>query len=162
MDTSARRFTPFKSNSGFSLVELLVVVTVIDILSVIGVAVYQNITSGAKDAQRKADIDAIASALGNKKISDPNQAGYYLTVGDNDFTNGKVPADPKSTRNYCISTATDTTVPSTPSGWDTGCPTTPAGYSAFTGTMPDSTKTWKICAVLEDKTTVACKISATR
>lgn len=48
--------------SGFTLVELLVVITIIGILTAMGMVAYTNVTSKAKDAKKRADINAIANA----------------------------------------------------------------------------------------------------
>ena len=48
---------------GFTLVELLIVITIIAVLSVIGITVYSGVQKNARDARRRADIDSIAKAL---------------------------------------------------------------------------------------------------
>ncbi len=52
-----------QSKSGFTLVELLVVITIIAILSVIGVTVFTGIQKNARDTKRKGDVNAISKAL---------------------------------------------------------------------------------------------------
>lgn len=48
---------------GFTLVELMIVITVIAILATIAVASYTRIQAGARDARRKGDLRALATAL---------------------------------------------------------------------------------------------------
>src|SRR3989344_4750312 len=50
-------------NIGFTLVELLIVITIISTLSGIGFAVFGNATRNARDAKRKADLEQIRTAL---------------------------------------------------------------------------------------------------
>lgn len=49
--------------SGFTLIELMVVVSIIAFLAVIGVAAFSNAQAQARDGRRRADVDAIAAAL---------------------------------------------------------------------------------------------------
>lgn len=48
---------------GFTLIELLVAVTIIAIISAIGLAVFLDIQKGIRDARRKQDLRSIQSAL---------------------------------------------------------------------------------------------------
>ncbi len=48
---------------GFTLVELLVVVSIIAVLSVIGITIFTGAQKGARDARRKADVESISKAL---------------------------------------------------------------------------------------------------
>lgn len=52
-----------RKSSGFTLVELLVVISIIAILSVIGITVFTGVQKGARDAKRRGDMNAIAKAL---------------------------------------------------------------------------------------------------
>jgi|TARA_R100000655_G_scaffold72585_1_gene111104 prepilin-type N-terminal cleavage/methylation domain-containing protein len=52
-----------KSRSGFTIVELLIVIVVIAILAAISIVAYNGIQQRARDNIRKADINAIAKAL---------------------------------------------------------------------------------------------------
>lgn len=52
-----------KSISGFTVVELLVVVVILGILATISVVAYGTIAANARDAKRKADVDMIAKHL---------------------------------------------------------------------------------------------------
>lgn len=48
---------------GFTLVELLIVVTIIAILTVIGIVNYSSFTRSSRDAKRQSDLKMIQSAL---------------------------------------------------------------------------------------------------
>lgn len=49
--------------NGFTLFELLVVISIIAVLSAIGMTVFGNVQASARDAKRKQDLQAIATAL---------------------------------------------------------------------------------------------------
>lgn len=87
--------------TGFTLVELLVVIAIIAVLSVIGITVFSGIQKNARDARRRADIDAIAKAFEIKY----NNIGAYedLTpeVNQDLFASKQFPKDPQG-ENYTI------------------------------------------------------------
>ncbi len=76
---------------GFTLVELMVVVSIIGTLSAIGFATYQNNVKNATDAGRRANIEAIAKAY---EITFNSETTLYRRLTDNDFSSGKKPTDP--------------------------------------------------------------------
>lgn len=77
---------------GFTLIELLVVVTVLAILALAGMAAFRNAAGNARDAKRKADIDAIAKAYETK--FDAGSSLYPVLVGT-DFTSVEIPTPPE-------------------------------------------------------------------
>ncbi len=96
---------PFSIPKGFTLVELLVVISIIAILSVIGITIFSGVQKSARDAQRRGDIDAISKALevhfGIRGVCNPGD-NYCPPIGTY-FSSGIVPEDPfdKSTARKC-------------------------------------------------------------
>lgn len=105
-----------KNRSGFSLVELLITVSIIAILIAIGVASYATINRQSRDTKRKSDIEQIRSALEMYRadVGSYPTAGagsWVVTSSSTDPTAGLTPAlvstylavvplDPKSAQSY--------------------------------------------------------------
>lgn len=90
---------------GFTLVELLVVVTILAILGVIGVTVFSGTQKGARDSRRLGDIDAIAKGLETRYNSTLNQnctanAGTYCAPVAAWFAGNSIPLDPQTGAGY--------------------------------------------------------------
>ena len=102
-----------QSRKGFTLVELLVVITILAILSVIGIAAYSGVQKNARDAKRKADLnkinaylEAYHAASGKYPQVGPscaygNNCYVYSTAGEswipeliNSGTTSRLPIDP--------------------------------------------------------------------
>ena len=77
-------------SKGFTLVELLVVITIIAILATVGFAAFSSTQKGARDATRKGDINAIANALEQTYSN-----GLYSELLPSYFSDGTVPQDPR-------------------------------------------------------------------
>lgn len=95
----------YKNPEGFTLIELMIVITIIAILSVAGVTVFGNISKDARNATRKSDIAAISAALEqhyNDTVNKycPAAAGTYCPVQATWFSGGVVPTDPGTAANY--------------------------------------------------------------
>lgn len=156
------------NRSGFTLIELLVVVAVIAILSLIGLTIFSAAQTNARDARRKADVDAIAKAI---EINKTPGSIYYTQLPALGFSSSKVPIEsfvgyvPK----YCIKFSTIETSPANPTNWGAttigNCPSgtapndnwieipadgIPSGAVTF-GATADIGKilSWKVCARLE-------------
>lgn len=65
-----------KSSSGFTLVELLIVIVVIAILAAISVVAYRGVQNRAHDSRRLSDLTAITKALELYK----SEIGNYPSV----------------------------------------------------------------------------------
>ena len=87
-------------SKGFTLVELMVVVSIIAILSVIGIVVFTGVQKNARDAKRRADIDAISTAMEKNYVS--GSSNPYVVLTPSDFSDGKKPVDPQTSADYPI------------------------------------------------------------
>jgi len=110
---------------GFTLVELLVVITIIAILSVIGIAVFTGVQKNARDARRKADVEAISQAL---------EAHYNTTVNQ-----------------YCTAAAGTYCAPQATTAWFSSgtIPTDPASAAQYSSLPANGAATYNVCATLE-------------
>ena len=93
--------------NGFTLVELLVVVSIIAILSVIGITVFTGVQKNARDSRRRGDIDAISGAIEAHLNNTTNQnctaaAGTYCAPQASVlwFAAGSIPTDPATGAQY--------------------------------------------------------------
>lgn len=86
---------PKIKSSGFTLVELMIVIAIIAVLSVVGVTVFSGIQKDARDARRKADIDAVSSAM--EANYGKTTAGQYKAMATSFFAEGAFPVDPVNT-----------------------------------------------------------------
>lgn len=101
-----------KSTKGFTLLEILVVVTIIGLLAAIGVVSYGSLLKGSRESRRKADLEQIRAALEIYKSANnvyPTTAGAWWgpcsgansKYGDTYITGlaptyiNKLPHDPK-------------------------------------------------------------------
>lgn len=73
-----------KKSLAFTLVELLIVISIMGILTVVVSASFKTIQMKARDAKRKSNLDSVKKAL-NMYFTDN---GQYPVVGDIDFSDG--------------------------------------------------------------------------
>lgn len=103
------------TKKGFTLIETLVVISIIGILMGISLVAFQNSRSSARDAKRKADLESIRSALELSR-SDSATKTYPVYSGSTATSPSafqtqlasylSIPADPITGQNYYyISTA---------------------------------------------------------
>ncbi len=93
------------NTKSFTLIEILVVATIIGLLSVLGIISYSQFTKSARDARRKSDIENIRVALESYK----SNTNYYPYQDSGDVPPQilvtqsylkEIPKDPKSTQDY--------------------------------------------------------------
>ena len=90
--------------NGFTLVEILVVATIIGFLATLGMVGYQAAGKSGRDAKRKGDLEQIRSAL---EIYKSENSGVYPAVNScvpaglaPGYIN-TIPSDPNTTYKYC-------------------------------------------------------------
>lgn len=151
---------PKKSVYGFTLVELLVVVTIIAILATIGLTIYTSAQKQARDAKRRGDIDALAKAMeqnynkinGTGNYSGMCQTGSGATYDCSKWFVGGLPEDPlkdtvppsKGTRRYRFCRASEWPSPCTYNNDGSGIVSGNPSYS------DSALNEWIFCAVLEE------------
>ena len=113
----------FKVKLGFTLIELIVVISIIGILTTIGTATYTTAQQKSRDARRKQDLGALKSALilyyrDYKEYPpvctpSPCTSIEYLSSGTSDdwinglltYMAGNMPKDPIQTSGDCTTSA---------------------------------------------------------
>ena len=143
--------------NGFTLIELMVTISIIAILSMVGITLFLTAQKSARDGRRRADIDAIAAALETNHV--PNSTTYPALAGSMfaSFSSGvAVPTDSgnvSATYSVAVSTTVGAGAPAVPTAWTTGVasPSAPAGYTPIVAGNPPATATaWTVCAQLEN------------
>lgn len=86
-----------KREKAFTLVELLVVISIIAILSVIGLTIYGKVQVKSRDSRRRADINSIAEVMEVNYGKDTTAPGTYKALAASMFSSGKIPKDPIDT-----------------------------------------------------------------
>lgn len=149
-----KKFLPKTINnpSGFTLIELMVVISIIAILSVIGVTMFNNVQKNARDSVRKQDIDSIAKAL---EVNYDLNTSKYVPLATAQFAGGAVPADTYSGTakcgntgtllcEYCVRNVAGTAMTKGPN-----TATCPAGGTKATNAKPPIDTAFEVCATLE-------------
>ena len=153
-------------SSGFTLIELMVVIAIIAILAVIGATVFAGAQGSARDGSRRSEISSLAKSIEASK--DYASGSYTYTTADagRDFPKG-VPTDPSSGNVYCVDANTTTARPADATAkWTTACPTnySPLATSLATGgeLAAGTAKSFTICASLERAAAPFCISSLTQ
>lgn len=87
-----KKFLPKTANNpkGFTLVELLIAISILAILSMIGIVGFTTVQKNSRDAKRKADIDAMAAAMEANYVTGTG----YQSVSPSWFAGNATPANP--------------------------------------------------------------------
>ena len=94
----SRGFTPIKS--GFTLLELLIVLGIISIIMMLGSTIYSSVQKRSRDAKRKGDLNIIRSSL---ELYRTNYSYYPTTLDESPFNIDYLktkPSDPTTSQNY--------------------------------------------------------------
>lgn len=102
---------------GFTLIELLITISILAVLSTIGMLMYQGVLSKTRDATRKSDLNKLASALeiyyqsNNKFVvnsngsdlitCDPSTSSPFYNAIKSNLSDGVAPPDPSTGKAYC-------------------------------------------------------------
>lgn len=98
-----------KLKNAFTLIELMVVVSIAAILFSIATVTYSNVTKSSRDARKKADLEAIRQAL---ELYRSTCGAYPSAPLDTSIACGtqtymsSLPKDPKTGDNYVYATTT--------------------------------------------------------
>jgi prepilin-type N-terminal cleavage/methylation domain-containing protein len=94
-----------KRKNGFSLIELLVVATIIIVLTTIGIITFQNAGRNARDSKRKTDLETVRQALVLYRsdntsyptgVAGANYSAMTSTLGAASYLSQPYPQDPKT------------------------------------------------------------------
>ena len=104
----------FDHDLGFTLVELLIAMTIVAVLTALSLVSYQGARKNARDGQRRADLEQIRSALEICRADTDSyplgalSSGSDIACGGTTYLN--IPDDPLDGRNYIYSGAANTYV----------------------------------------------------
>lgn len=121
-----------KQQWGFTLIEMMVVVTIISLLATMGLISYSSTTKNARDGKRKADLEQIRSALVLYRVDVGNYPASitWSTMSPiATYMSGSLPSDPK-----------------------------PAPYTQYSYTTAGGI-TFSVCAMLEVTSTSYCLVN---
>lgn len=94
----------YNKKNGFTMIELLVVTTIIIVLSAIGLTSFGQASKNARNGKRKADIESVRSALvlyrtDNGSYPTTNSYSVMMTTIA-DYISSDTVEDPKNTGSY--------------------------------------------------------------
>ncbi len=98
-----------RKQSGFTLIELMVVMAIIAILATAGLSAYTGYMKKARDTKRIADVNAINTIIqGSLSVNGKPPAGMDTVVAE--ANNNHMLTDPLATKSVCLDSANDDTL----------------------------------------------------
>lgn len=89
-----------KNKKGFTLVELLVVMTIIMVITIVGMVNYGNANKKSRDAKRKSDLESVRVALEMYRQDNGNYPADEDILVSSEYIK-ELPEDPQSpTKSY--------------------------------------------------------------
>lgn len=93
--------TTIRVQKGFTLVELMVAISIVAVLAAIGFTLFQTTQASARDAKRRADVDSMSTAMETRFNAESSV--YPSTLDATWFSDRVVPTDPLNTGDYVYS-----------------------------------------------------------
>lgn len=88
-----------QSGAGFTLIEILVVLTILAVLTLIGFAVFGGLGGTADDSRRQGDIQSIAKTY---EVNYDPQTETYKPLAGSQFSSGVIPTPPEGGNYSCL------------------------------------------------------------
>lgn len=150
-----------KPKTGFTLVELMVVVSILAILAVTAFSAFNGAQGSARDGRKLAEINALAKNIESTK--DPTSTKYQYTSALflQDYPNGLV--DPKYATGYCLQISSSAITK--PANWSpTAAAPCPGSYTEIKSgfTAPTADLYFMLCAASERSTNAICQAQFTK
>lgn len=156
-------FIQHRNGAGFTLIELMVVISIIAILSVVGITLFTGAQKSTRDSVRIQEIGAISAAL---ETNYNNGTAKYALLANSHFAAGAIPADTYSGQakcgtggskwcEYCARTTAGTAMTK---GENSATACTAAG-SKIDASKPPIDTAYEVCATLEAAPYFYCKVN---